>query len=295
MKKIITGLFVLFGAVALIGCIGGNTAQERNEELRSINNVYAVSAVTGVDVAMSTSANALIADGDLPETLTVELTDLNIMFGFLRDDLFEVNELVSDLEDYDTLLEISVNGETYLYYFSETLVDSNDLDDEDDDEDDLYNDDEIEDEFVIKGLIVYGDLEFDVTGLKEIEIEDGEEEFETELKIAIDEENYTVIKYERKTEENSESEKEFKLETFKDGDSFRKMKIEFKVDEGQLKVELKISEAHIDIKYELEHDEDDDKAYLEYDIEENGNTFEGTIEISVIIEEDGTVRYVYEQ
>lgn len=278
MKKMFLSLLVLVSAIAIIGCNtkNGNTKLEALEEPE---NVYAISVVNGIEQILSTNTGIYLMNdsADVKE----DIHNLDLLLGLLNEELFNVEEKISDNDEFEKLIEITINNENhYSFYFNEKLI-------EEDNEDD-----EFEAEYKIEGIIIFNDLIFNAVGIKEVEIEDDEEEFELELKVSIDEENYTVIKYEIETE-SEELEREYKLETFENGKLVRKVKIDFELEDNELELEVEIEENDKSSKYELKHFTKKDKAQIKYEIEEGSNKFEGIINVSVIIEED-TVRYIFE-
>jgi len=277
MKRLFIGLFILAGAVALIGCKKDNV-DKRLEELEKEENVYAISLVSGIDQVISNSSVNLIDSN--AETDADQIDNLDLLLGLLNEEVFDVDAKESDNDNFDNLLEITINQEKYMFYYNEVLIEREE------------DEDEIEEEFKIDGLILFGDLEFNVIGKKDVEIEEDEEEFELELKVSLDSDNYTIIKYEIETE-SDELERNYKLETYVDGNLVRKVKIDFEVEDDELELEVEIEEDNKESKYELKHFEGKDKAVIKYEIKENGQTFKGIINVSVIIEDD-TVRYIYE-
>ena len=281
MKKIFLSILVLIGAVALMAC--GNKADKMMEELTSINNVYAISAVSGVEETINQVNEEVIVEDETnnqPKEELSETNNLDSLLGLLNDDLFKVVELTSDNDEYTNLLEINLNKETYLFYFNETLLDREE------------DDDEIEEEYLIKGIVLFNDLEFNVLGKKEVEIEDNEEEFEIELKISLDTDNYTIIKYERETEGN-ELEKEFKLKTYENGKLINEIKFDFELEDDQLEIDAEIRINNKLIKYEVKYNTNNDKGLVLYEIIENGQKTSGRLNVSVIIDGEN-VTYIYE-
>lgn len=281
MKKIFLSILVLIGAVALMAC--GNKADKMMEELTSINNVYAISAASGVEETINQVNEEVIVEDETnnqPKEELSETNNLDSLLGLLNDDLFKVVELTSDNDEYTNLLEINLNKETYLFYFNETLLDREE------------DDDEIEEEYLIKGIVLFNDLEFNVLGKKEVEIEDDEEEFEIELKISLDKDNYTIIKYERETEGN-ELEKEFKLKTYENGKLINEIKFDFELEDDELEIEAEIKTNNKLIKYEVKFNTNNDKGLVLYEIIENGQKTSGRLNVSVIIDGEN-VTYIYE-
>lgn len=295
MKKYLLIVLLGIAGVLLIGCNKDKSdLSEKNEE-----NLYAVSVVAGINniklnaPVINLSNNNNDDNEDVEEEIDNE-DQFDIMLGLVNDDAHKVTQEKSDKEDFEHLLVIEINKkDTYKFYFNELLIK------EEVEKDDEDNELEEEKEFKINGIIIFNDIEYTVTGAKKIEIEkednESEEELELSLKIALNEDNYTVIKYETEleTEESEvELEKELKFITYKDGEEVLVMSIDFELENDSKELELKIIEGNKVSIYKFET-LNEKNAKIDFLIKEDDIIDEGTLDIEIITNEDGSITYQY--
>ncbi|MGI6360385.1 MAG: hypothetical protein ACOX02_05045 [Acholeplasmatales bacterium] len=211
--------------------------------------------------------------------------------------------LESDYEDengnkiYDHMIKYSVPGKdgsvSYVFHYNEVLTDE-----EVDDDDDKT---EIEQEFEIAGIMLFGDVRMDVTGKKEIEIEEDEEEISYWFYSKIDSDNYVEMKYEKDIE-STEHEEKFFVKVVKDGVTKEsEIKVEVEDDKIEIKLEFKKNGVQYELKlkpttkdgyqYVIEFEVDDDrdgKIYVKvennvytYKVVEDNQTYEFTVDKNV--------------
>lgn len=295
MKKYLLIVLLGIAGVLLIGCNKDKSdLSEKNEE-----NLYAVSVVAGINniklnaPVINLSNNNNDDNEDVEEEIDNE-DQFDIMLGLVNDDAHKVTQEKSDKEEFEHLLVIEINKkDTYKFYFNELLIK------EEVEKDDEDNELEEEKEFKINGIIIFNDIEYTVTGAKKIEIEkednESEEELELSLKIALNEDNYTVIKYETEleTEESEvELEKELKFITYKDGEEVLVMSIDFELENDSKELELKIIEGNKVSIYKFET-LNEKNAKIDFLIKEDDIIDEGTLDIEIITNEDGSITYQY--
>lgn len=295
MKKYLLIVLLGIAGVLLIGCNKDKSdLSEKNEE-----NLYAVSVVAGINniklnaPVINLSNNNNDDNEDVEEEIDNE-DQFDIMLGLVNDDAHKVTQEKSDKEDFEHLLVIEINKkDTYKFYFNELLIK------EEVEKDDEDNELEEEKEFKINGIIIFNDIEYTVIGAKKIEIEkednESEEELELSLKIALNEDNYTVIKYETEleTEESEvELEKELKFITYKDGEEVLVMSIDFELENDSKELELKIIEGNKVSIYKFET-LNEKNAKIDFLIKEDDIIDEGTLDIEIITNEDGSITYQY--
>lgn len=297
MKKIILSLFVVFGALTLIAC---NTTTGVLGDLNKPENVYAVSAVTGVDTLIGSNGAVNLdssSEDVVMDEVLIDQAHVDTMLGILNDDGFKVVATDSDKEEYTNLITITINkGRTFEFYFNEVLV----KEDSESETEDGETETELEQEFKIDGIIIEDGVEYTVTGIKEIEVEESknekEEEFELELKFSLNENNYTVINYETELELeglNREFEKSYDYAIYENGKKVSQMKMEFEEEDGEIELKLEVKDlvGNKTAIYKLEIEDKTDRAIVEYVIKESGkDDVKGTIEFEIVVT-DGIITY----
>jgi len=274
MKKYIFVLLIILGSVFIVGC--NNGTKETLEKLNSQQSVYGMSAVVGVEESvnsLSIVTNALNQEEDLIDIK--ENTDLDLLMGLMNEDLFSTKEEVSNNEEYEKLLIIEFNKKTYNFYYNETLVDYEE------------DDDEIEEEYKIEGIIIFDEEELKVIGTKEIETENDENEFELEMKVYKDQNNYTLISYETE-EESDEYEKEYNVKTYFDGRKVNEFKFEFEIENNELELEVEVYAVNNNIKLEIKG-YNNSEAKVKYEIIEQNNKRQGTFTVKVEVNGNNVV------
>lgn len=279
MKKYIFVLLIIIGAVSIVGC--NNGSKKILEGLNSEQTVYGMSAVVGVEESVNSlgivTTSSETQEADLKEI--EKSTDLDLLMGLMNEDLFKTEETTPDKEEYEKLLVIKFNKKTYNFYYNETLVDYEE------------DDDEIEKEYKIEGIIIFDEEELKVIGTKEIETEDDESEFELEMKVYKDQENYTLIKYETE-QENNEYEKEYKVKTYFDGKKTNEFKFEFEIENNELELEVEVHSFNNIIKLKIKGYNNNSEAKVKYEIIEQNNKRQGTFTVKVEIN-GNKVNYSY--
>lgn len=141
---------------------------------------------------------------------------LQMMDEVLSNDTFEVLEEVSDKSEYQVKLVFSsknLAGETsqYVIYYNQTIE---------------SDDDDGEEEYTISGIAISGETTYQLTGEKELE----DEEFELELKVTLDDENYCIIE-----QEIEDDEVDYVYSIYKNNKLFSKISLEQEDDELEVK------------------------------------------------------------
>lgn len=286
MKKYILGLIVTIGLLVLVGC-GGTKSKV---DVRSEENIYAISAVSGVDSILSN--NSLITLNSKNKDMEdVEFNDENmdIMLAFLNDKAFKVEVKESDKEEYKFLINITINNDqVFDFYYNESLI-KEEIDEE-----------EIEQKYSINGIILNNDIMYTVEGFKEIEIENEEneveEEFSLDLRISLDENNYTRLKYEVETEtedNKTELEKVFKTHFFKDGKMVKKIHFDFEMEDNDLAIKLQVFEANEIKIYRLKLNDDKESGVIKFFVKGEELINRGEREFIIVTDESGVITYQY--
>lgn len=286
MKKYILGLIVTIGLLVLVGC-GGTKSKV---DVRSEENIYAISAVSGVESILSN--NSLITLNSKNKDMEdVEFNDENmdIMLAFLNDKAFKVEVKESDKEEYKFLINITINNDqVFDFYYNESLI-KEEIDEE-----------EIEQKYSINGIILNNDIMYTVEGFKEIEIENEEneveEEFSLDLRISLDENNYTRLKYEVETEtedNKTELEKVFKTHFFKDGKMVKKIHFDFEMEDNDLAIKLQVFEANEIKIYRLKLNDDKESGVIKFFVKGEELINKGEREFIIVTDESGVITYQY--
>ncbi|MCR1809195.1 hypothetical protein [Haploplasma modicum] len=286
MKKYILGLIVTIGLLVLVGC-GGTKSKV---DVRSEENIYAISAVSGVESILSN--NSLITLNSKNKDMEdVEFNDENmdIMLAFLNDKAFKVEVKESDKEEYKFLINITINNDqVFDFYYNESLI-KEEIDEE-----------EIEQKYSINGIILNNDIMYTVEGFKEIEIENEEneveEEFSLDLRISLDENNYTRLKYEVETEtedNKTELEKVFKTHFFKDGKMVKKIHFDFEMEDNDLAIKLQVFEANEIKIYRLKLNDDKESGVIKFFVKGEELINRGEREFIIVTDESGVITYQY--
>lgn len=283
MKKYILGLIVTIGLLVLVGC-GGTKSKV---DARSEENIYAISAVSGVESILSN--NSLITLNSKNKDMEdVEFNDENmdIMLAFLNDKAFKVEVKESDKEEYKFLINITINNDqVFDFYYNESLI-KEEIDEE-----------EIEQKYSINGIILNNDIMYTVEGFKESEIENEvEEEFSLDLRISLDENNYTRLKYEVETEtedNKTELEKVFKTHFFKDGKMVKKIHFDFEMEDNDLAIKLQVFEANEIKIYRLKLNDDKESGVIKFFVKGEELINRGEREFIIVTDESGVITYQY--
>ncbi len=229
----------------------------------SVNSNVPLARRAQAPAAGSTSAEAPSIYDQVAEEVLSGIEGLMSIIGF---DATSVVEGVSDREGYEKMYQITMpslatGSVSYEFHLNEkTWVE------QDDDEKETFTS--------LKGLVVMGELEYTVTGLKTVE-EEGRGEIETELEFAVrlDEGNYVLISQEMEDREN-----EYEYTLIKNGREVANEEFSFETDRrGRLVVSLEREVNGQEFEIELLATEDGIKgAVVEVELR-NGREIEGVI------------------
>jgi hypothetical protein len=309
MKKLLMISIFTLTLITLAACSFGQNLNLSAKVFETKEDIYAFSAVstlaaftelenaslnnnhqTSNFLALSTNLETFSNDPlDMIEELEPYLKLVETFMG--QDNGFTVEILASDLEGYETLMQITVidiTGEpiTYDFYYNETILtdedDEADLDDEDDkadldDEEDEVDEEELES--ILEGILVLNGVNYTFYGEREFEL--GEESFE--MTASIDAENYVTIKYEME-QDSQEVETEFILEVFQNNQLVKSIEIEFEQDNEETELTLKFLENGLESEFDFEITTENgtQKIEIDYKITDQGVLVEeGEIEVMV--------------
>lgn len=304
IKLLVFALVLTLGLGMLVGC--NNKTSKTAEKLEE-------KEITSFAVLTSARLSGQVVGGNYLHSQTDHSFDqssidevdnyFNVLEYYLGGGNIANPVLASDYEDengnkiYDHMIKYNVPGKdgsvSYVFHYNETLTDE-EIDDEDG---------EHEQEFEITGIMLFGDIVMNVTGKKEIEVEQDEEEISYWFYSKIDSDNYVEMKYEKDVE-STEHEEKFFVKVVKDGVT-KESEMKLEVENGKLEIELEFKKNGIDyelklkptkkdgfqyvIEFEIDGDKDrDGEIYIKvennvytYKVVEGSQTYEFTVDKNV--------------
>ncbi len=163
---------------------------------------------------------------------------------------------------YDYLMEVRSLNSAYEFYYNEVDKISNDSPFDDDE-------DEIEQEFHVEGVVIIDQIPYQVRGDKEIEIENDESEYELTLRITIDDSSYLLFEEEKESETN-ENEQSYTYSYYLNNRLISSTQLEFEEERGQKETVINYEETNnYEASYLLFLD-NSNNLYLNYEIEDRG-------------------------
>ncbi len=311
MKKLFVLATLFIGLVTMAACSSNGSVLGNGPSLETKEDVIGFSAATSImalnNTQTATEDPLLSMDNHTtedPYDFLSEIDDLEqfmpIINAFISSDesAFGVEVIESDLAEYENLMIISMldfNGETreYEFYYNETFItededeDDDDADvDEDDDDDADVDEDEDEAESIIDGIMIVGDLTYQLSGVRETE---ADEEY-LEMTATIDELNYVTIEYGAESEDN-EAETEFYYELYEAGTLTKSIEFKLETEDEESELEIIFVEGNRVSEFKIEEETEEDDANIreleiKFLIEEDGNVIdEGEIEAEITFDE----------
>ena len=147
----------------------------------------------------------------------------------------EANREEGKYGEYEYVMRVD-NGSVNLaaiYYNEVSSKTETESAEEDDDAD------EVKITSFIKGVVVYGENEYVISGVKEVETEGSEEEFSIEFKTGTDELNYVEFNYEIEKEED-EKEVTFEYKVIENGFTVLEAELETETEKGEGETEFSV-------------------------------------------------------
>lgn len=147
----------------------------------------------------------------------------------------EANREEGKYGEYEYVMRVD-NGSVNLaaiYYNEVSSKTETESAEEDDDAD------EVKITSLIKGVVVYGENEYVISGVKEVETEGSEEEFSIEFKTGTDELNYVEFNYEIEKEED-EKEVTFEYKVIENGVTVIEAELETETEKGEGETEFSV-------------------------------------------------------
>lgn len=238
-KKIVTFMcaaaMCVMSAFTLSGC--GNKSGDNQ---MSFKDVYAMSAVSGVEYLMTQnggtataySLNSALYAGDgfasatrpasVSDEVVTGIKDCLVMFeGILESGINQSIQKNTDeaFAGYSHVMTISFPGasaaQTFKMYYNEVATETDvEIDD---------GEEEIEVSTTLEGIMVAGDMQFDVKGVHEVETEGDEVETEIEFTTFSRENPRDFVKVSQSAEDG---EVEYEYEIYKDGKKIQELEVE---------------------------------------------------------------------
>lgn len=291
-KKIIS----IVCALALIGTMtaaltacdvkgGGNAAKVKV----NANDVYALSALTGAEYLAQTESGAtgaaettrpgVITDADVSGIKDcLNMFDDILAGGGISQNVAENTDKDGEFKDYPFVMTVTVGNTgitAKMYYKEVNTVTETEIDD---------GEEETEVSTTLRGVMVFGDQKFDVTGKKEIETEGNEKETSIEFttRSQTNRDNYVKIKQSVEVE-NGAQEVEYEYEIYENGEKAREFKLEIEDENGKTEVsfkmeienvpeetEYKIIKGDVDGKFKIKYEKGKEKGFITVEAVEGG-------------------------
>lgn len=288
MKKTLKILLPVLTIGMLTGCQistnnssqnGGTNNNGSNPSAQS-EQVYAFEAITSAGLLHSLNNNQdvlAVKKAKADETLVNQIKDYlpSVEAALTNQSLMTSSEVVaSDRNEYATKViitytDIAFVNQTMTMYYNETAIPDDDFDDD--------WDDQFEEEYVIDGLIIIDDVEYQMFGKKELD----QDEYEVSFTYQIDENNYIKVEQEI---ENDES--EFNYTVIQN----RRKVYEYSLEVEDNSVELEVKDRNLGVeKMEFEFLRRDNRTYIIAEVRQNGVSSE--IVFEKVVDELNNVTY----
>ncbi len=288
MKKTLKILLPVLTIGMLTGCQisannssqnGGTTNNGSNPSAQS-EQVYAFEAITSAGLLHSLNNNQdvlAVKKAKADETLVSQIKDYlpSVEAALTNQSLMTSSEVVaSDRNEYATKViitytDIAFVNQTMTMYYNETAIPDDDFDDD--------WDDQFEEEYVIDGLIIIDDVEYQMFGKKELD----QDEYEVSFTYQIDENNYIKVEQEI---ENDES--EFNYTVIQN----RRKVYEYSLEVEDNSVELEVKDRNLGVeKMEFEFLKRDNRTYIIAEVRQNGVSSE--IVFEKVVDELNNITY----
>lgn len=288
MKKTLKILLPVLTIGMLTGCQlsnnnnnqNGGSSNNNSEPSSQSQNVYAFEAITSAGLLHSLNNNQdvlAIKKAQADETLISQIKDYlpSVEAALTNQSLMTSSEVVtSDRSEYATKViltytDIALLNQTMTMYYNETAIPDDDFDDD--------WDDQFEEKYVIDGLIIIDNVEYQMFGKKELD----QDEYEVSFTYQIDENNY--IKVEQEIENN---ESEFNYTVIQN----RRKVYEYSLEVENNSVELEVKDRNLGVeKMEFEFLNRDNKTYIVAEVRQNGVSSE--IVFEKVVDEFNNITY----
>lgn len=285
MKRILMVALASVLLVVLVGCANrpNDKLDHTQGEMPTDNKIALSTYIAGGILASADTIDEQTAirlrrdiyyplqNTETTEELKIEgvLPEVNVYFERLKFFLdegvkgFEVQEKASSREGYEIELNYNVDGEPYTIYYNK------DVDNR------------------LSGLLIYNQMEFELVG----DIESEVEEYEVKFK-AIDNTNQgNWIEIELETEdERDEYEFEMEMKMVING-AYKEVKMDYSIEYDEESIELEIYDNNRLSKYEFEKERENDRVVYQFEYEVDN--VKGEVKVLETVDETGKPVYRY--
>lgn len=261
---------------------GTNSGNDSTQTIQN-ENMFAFQAATSIGMLAQLDNVAPVTPLGLKKAVSDDIVEqiktyLPTVEAALKGEklLTDVKEEASDRSEYTQKMVISYNDinlnlESFVMYYNERLV-----------EHEIERDDhEIEETYYMDGIIVIDGVDYEMHGVKEIETEGRETEYETSFIYNLDDE--TMVKVEHSAENR---EREFEYEIIKGRRTVYEYSLE--VEDNEVELEIEGSKGEYELSFELLRR--DGHEYIKAKVERNDRE-DVVIFDKVVDETTGEVSY----
>ena len=240
MKNKIMILITTLSLGLIVSCaLNDNNKSLSQEDLTMAQTVLSINMLDGENVNNLKNLRKSQENSSLNQEVADKvLSQIEVIEDALSYNPLDVNVMDSDREEYDkkleaTLTDINGKNEKYILYYNYSL--SHEEKDEG----------EVEKTYSLKGLAYVSNVEYQINGVFEEEIEGLKKEQETEIKVSLDDKNYVLI-----SQEIEDSETEYSFSLFKNGVMEEEYEIE--IEDRRNHIAISIQEERNNEEFEIE-------------------------------------------
>lgn len=240
MKNKIMILITTLSLGLIVSCaLNDNNKPLSQEDLTMAQTVLSINMLDGENVNNLKNLRKSQENSSLNQEVADKvLSQIEVIEDALSYNPLDVNVMDSDREEYDkkleaTLTDINGKNEKYILYYNYSL--SHEEKDEE----------EVEKTYSLKGLAYVSNVEYQINGVFEEEIEGLKKEQETEIKVSLDDKNYVLI-----SQEIEDSETEYSFSLFKNGVMEEEYEIE--IEDRRNHIAISIQEERNNEEFEIE-------------------------------------------
>ena len=240
MKNKIMILITTLSLGLIVSCaLNDNNKPLSQEDLTMAQTVLSINMLDGENVNNLKKLRKSQENSSLNQEVADKvLSQIEVIEDALSYNPLDVNVMDSDREEYDkkleaTLTDINGKNEKYILYYNYSL--SHEEKDEE----------EVEKTYSLKGLAYVSNVEYQINGVFEEEIEGLKKEQETEIKVSLDDKNYVLI-----SQEIEDSETEYSFSLFKNGVMEEEYEIE--IEDRRNHIAISIQEERNNEEFEID-------------------------------------------
>ena len=240
MKNKIMILITTLSLGLIVSCaLNDNNKPLSQEDLTMAQTVLSINMLDGENVNNLKNLRKSQENSSLNQEVADKvLSQIEVIEDALSYNPLDVNVMDSDREEYEkkleaTLTDINGKNEKYILFYNYSL--SHEEKDEG----------EVEKTYSLKGLAYVSNVEYQINGVFEEEIEGLKKEQETEIKVSLDDKNYVLI-----SQEIEDSETEYSFSLFKNGVMEEEYEIE--IEDRRNHIAISIQEERNNEEFEIE-------------------------------------------